>query len=90
MPLRDYLSNAWDHIQANLFPWLAEEIGPLTETHKQVITVLEMARVEALVQSWPGLPGRPPTADQHADRAAYGRQAIAAPLRLGAPRRDAE
>ena len=75
MPLRDYLSNAWDHIQANLFPWLAEEIGPLTETHKQVITVLEMARVEALVQSWPGLPGRPPK-DRHALARAFVAKAV--------------
>ena len=40
MPLRDFLSITWNHIQANLFPWLAEELGPLTDTHKQVITTL--------------------------------------------------
>lgn len=75
MPLRDYLANTWDHIQANLFPWLAEEIGPLTETHKQVITVLEMARVEAFVQRWSGLPGRP-LKDRHALAKAFVAKAV--------------
>ena len=57
MPLRDFLSNTWEHIQANLFPWLTEELGPLTDLHKQVITTLELACVEKFVRSWPGLPG---------------------------------
>jgi hypothetical protein len=35
MPLRDSLSNTWDHIQAHLFPWLTEELGPLTEMQIQ-------------------------------------------------------
>jgi hypothetical protein len=60
MPLRDFLSNTWEHIQTNLFPWLTEELGPLTDMHKQVITTLELACVEKFVGSWPGLPGRPP------------------------------
>ena len=59
MPLRDFLSNTWEHIQTNLFPWLTEELGPLTDMHKQVITTLELACVEKFVRSWPGLPGRP-------------------------------
>ena len=59
MPLRDFLSNTWEHIQANLFPWLTEELGPLTDMHKQVITTLELACIEKFVRSWPGLPGRP-------------------------------
>ena len=42
MPLRDFLSITWNHIQANLFPWLTEELGPLTDTHKQVIATLEL------------------------------------------------
>jgi hypothetical protein len=75
MPLRDSLSNTWDHIQAVLFPWLVEELGPLTETHKQVITVLEMARVEAFVQTWSGLPGRP-LKDRHALARAFVAKAV--------------
>ena len=56
MPLRDFLSITWNHIQANLFPWLTEELGPLTDTHKQVIATLELVRIETLMRDWPGLP----------------------------------
>jgi hypothetical protein len=40
MPLREFLSSAWDHIQANLFPWLAEQLGLLTDTPKRRISTL--------------------------------------------------
>ena len=72
MPLLTCLSRTWAHIQGNLFPWLTEELGPLTDMHKQVVTALEVAGVEAFVQVWPGLPGRPPC-----DRAALARAFIA-------------
>ena len=72
MSLLSCLSRTWSHIQGNLFPWLTEELGPLTETHKQVVTALEVAGVEAFVQVWPGLPGRPPC-----DRAALARAFVA-------------
>jgi hypothetical protein len=47
MPLLSCLSRTWSHIQGNLFPWLTEELGPLSETHKQVVVALEVADVEA-------------------------------------------
>src|SRR6202162_880183 len=72
MPLLTCLSRTWAHIQGNLFPWLTEELGPLTDMHKQVVTTLELAGVEAFVRVWPGLPGRPPC-----DRAALARAFIA-------------
>ena len=72
MSLLNCLSRTWSHIQGNLFPWLTEELGPLTETHKQVVTALELGGVEAFVQVWPGLPGRPPC-----DRAALARAFVA-------------
>jgi len=72
MPLLCCLSRTWSHIQGYLFPWLTEELGPLTETHKQVVTALEVAGVEAFVQVWSGLPGRPPC-----DRAALARAFVA-------------
>jgi transposase len=72
MPLLNCLSKTWSHIQGNLFPWLSEQLGPLTEMHEQVITALEVAGVEAFVQVWPGLPGRPPH-----DRAALARAFVA-------------
>ena len=79
MSLRDSLTNTWDHIQAYLFPWLIEELGPLTEMHKQVITVLEVARVDEFVQTRFGGPGRP-----EKDRKALAR-AFAAKAVLGLP-----
>src|SRR5262249_23162675 len=72
MHLREFLSSTWDHIQHNLFPWLGEELGPLTDLHKRVIVTLELARVETLVGVWRGLPGRPPS-----DRAALARAFVA-------------
>ena len=72
MPLREFLSSTWDHIQDNLFPWLREELGPLTDLHKRVIVTLGLARVETLVGVWRGLPGRPPS-----DRAALARAFVA-------------
>ena len=76
MPLRETLSNTWCHIQARLFPWLTEEVGPLTDGHKRVIIALEIARVEAFVRTtWPGLPGRPAT-DRHELARAFTAKAV--------------
>jgi hypothetical protein len=75
MPLREMLSNTWTHIQGHLFPWLQEELGPLTDGHKQLITVLDVARLEAFIQMWPGLPGRP-LADRHALARAFVAKAV--------------
>lgn len=79
MPLRETLSNYWNTIQGNLFPWLEEELGPLSDKLRQLITVLEVSGIEGFVQQWPGLPGRPPS-----DRAALARAFIAKAV-LGIP-----
>ncbi len=79
MPALCCLSRTWAHIQGNLFPWLTEELGPLTEAHKRVVMTLELAGVEAFVQVWPGLPGRPPR-----DRAVLARAFVAKAV-LGLP-----
>ena len=70
MPLRGTLSNTWDHIQGYLFPWLRDELGALTDGHRQLIVVLEVAGIESFVRMWPGLPGRPPS-DRHAIARAF-------------------
>ncbi len=72
MPLRKTLSAYWQSLQAELFPALEEELGPLSERHRELVTVLELARVEAFVKDWPGLVGRP-----RKDRAALARSFIA-------------
>ena len=79
MPLGELLTSTWRHIQGSLFPQLAEEVGPLTDQHKRVIVVLDMARMEAFVTGWSCLPGRPP-----ADRQALARAFIAKAV-LGLP-----
>ena len=72
MLLVDYLSCTWHHIQSCLFPWLTEEVGPLTEAHRKLIATLEILRVEGFVGRWRDLPGRPPH-----DRAALARAFVA-------------
>ena len=59
MPLVDLITASWSHIQGHLFPWLQAEVGPLTEQHERLVTVLEMVRVEAFVPMRDGGPGRP-------------------------------
>jgi Transposase DDE domain/Transposase domain (DUF772) len=65
MPLHERISASWCHIQGHLFPWLQAEVGPLTDNHKRLVTVLEMVRVEAVVRMRDGGPGRP-LDDRHA------------------------
>jgi hypothetical protein len=65
MPLHERISASWCHIQGHLFPWLQAEVGPLTDNHKRLVTVLEMVRVEAVVSMRDGGPGRP-LDDRHA------------------------
>src|SRR5450755_1666349 len=73
MSLRETLSAYWLHLQEELLPWLNDTTcGPLNEHHKQLVTVLGMARIEALLPGWPGLPGRPLS-----ERAALARAFVA-------------
>jgi hypothetical protein len=70
--MREMLTSGWSHIQGFLFPMLREEAGPLTPQHERLVTVLSVARIEAFVQMWPGMPGRPA-----ADRFALARAFVA-------------
>jgi hypothetical protein len=53
------LSHYWDRIQGSLFPWLAEELDPLTEKQQQLVEVLELVRVEEFLPDFIGCEGRP-------------------------------
>jgi hypothetical protein len=75
MPLRETLTNSWDHIQGFLFPMLREEVGQLTAQHERLVVVLEMAGIEAFVQMRWGLPGRP-LDDRHALARAFVAKAV--------------
>ena len=59
MSLNSTLSNLWTRFQAELFPDLAEEIGPLMEKHKHLVQILDLVAVERFVETdWRSL-GRP-------------------------------
>jgi hypothetical protein len=75
MSVRETLINTLDHIQAFLFPMLREEVGPLTAQHERLVMVLCVARIEAFVQMWSGLPGRP-LEDRHALARAFVAKAV--------------
>ena len=72
MPLGTSLSGYWRRLQGELFPALAEELGPLSERHQQLVTVLELVRPEAFIGHAHGAVGRPKK-----DRAALARSFLA-------------
>ncbi len=73
--MREMLTSTWNHVQGFLFPMLREVAGPLTPQHERLVTVLDVARIEAFVRMWPGLPGRP-QADRHALARAFVAKAV--------------
>ncbi|MHB8304208.1 MAG: transposase [Acidobacteriaceae bacterium] len=46
-------------MQGVLFPALQQQLGLLTDKHRQLVAVLGLIQIEALVGSWPGGVGRP-------------------------------
>lgn len=70
--LRNRLSQQWLTIQGSLFSWIIEELGPLTKKQQELVTTLEMLRIEAFIYSSRGYPGRPPE-----DRTAIARAFVA-------------
>ncbi|MEQ1527768.1 MAG: transposase [Methylococcales bacterium] len=70
--LNETLSQTWLNIQSSLFPWLTEELGPLTENQQALVTTLEIVRIEEFLYSCRGYPGRP-----RQDRTAIARAYVA-------------
>jgi hypothetical protein len=66
------LSQYWTKIQGSFFPWLEEELDPLTEKQQQLITILEFVRIEKFLPCYDGYEGRP-----RKTRAAIARSFIA-------------
>lgn len=53
------LSQFWLTVQASLFPWLEEELGELSEKQRQLVSILELIKIESFIGtsgSWPGRP----------------------------------
>ena len=67
---------------------LRDEVGPLTAQHERLVVVLDVARVEAFIQMWSGLPGRPPE-DSHALARAFVAKAVLEHAPLAPSRRQA-
>jgi len=70
--LRDTLAQKWEQIQGSLFPWLVEEIGALNAKQQQLISILEILRIEEYVFSSNALTGR-----KEDDRTAIARAFVA-------------
>ena len=69
----------WNHIQASLFPWLREEVEPMTEQLGRLIAILDVIGLGSFIPEPPRGPGRPPE-----DRRALARCFVAKAL-LGVP-----
>ena len=65
------LSSIWGRIQSSLFPFLEEELGPMTEKQRKLVSILEIVRIEDSI-SYTYRTGRPP-----ADRKAIARAFVA-------------
>jgi hypothetical protein len=57
--LTSRLSQYWNKIQGLLFPYLEEELDPLTKKQQQLISILEFVRIEEFLPSYYGCEGRP-------------------------------
>jgi IS5 family transposase len=57
--LTKILSQYWAKIQGSLFPWLEEELDPLTKKQQQLIAILELVRIEEFLHFFYGCEGRP-------------------------------
>ena len=65
-------SQYWLTIQTNLFPRLSEELGPLSQRQQQLVTTLELLRIEEHLSDYYRGPGRPTQ-----DRTAIARAFVA-------------
>ena len=52
------LSSIWTGIQSSLFPFLEEEVGPMTEKQRKLVSTLELIRIEDSI-SYTYKTGRP-------------------------------
>jgi len=66
------LSQYWSKIQGSLFPFLEEELDPLSAKQQQLISILEVIRIEQFIPDYRWYEGRP-----RKDRCAIARAFVA-------------
>ena len=69
----------WNHIQPSLFPWLREEVDPLTEMLGRLVVVLDTIGLQAFVPAPSSGPGRPPEDRRALARAFVGKVVLGIP-----------
>ena len=57
--LTETVSQFWANIQGTLFSYLEDQLDPLTEKQQQLITVLEVVRIEQFIPDYRFYEGRP-------------------------------
>ena len=72
MNLKAILSQYLSTFQQNLFPWLSQELGPLSTKMQRLVAILELVEVEGFLNLHYGLVGRP-----EKDRGAIARAFVA-------------
>src|SRR5665647_3874996 len=77
MTLKDAISQYWFKIQSGLFPFLEEQLGELTEKEGELVSTLELIRIEKFATYSRSLYGRPPK-----ERAAIARAFVAKAIYL--------
>ena len=60
MALVETISQYWLRMQSSLFPWFEEQLGELTEKEHDLITTLELIRIERFTAFSRSLHGRLP------------------------------
>jgi hypothetical protein len=66
------LSQYWSKIQGSLFPFLEDELDPLSAKQQQLVSILELIRIEQFIPDYRWYEGRP-----RKDRCAIGRAFVA-------------
>jgi hypothetical protein len=72
LTLFEHLNQFMRVLQGALFPALKEDLGPLTDKQRQLLTMLGMISIEGMIPCWTGGVGRP-----HRDRRAMARAFVA-------------
>ena len=74
--LNEKLSQHWNCIQDTLFPWVEESLGPLSDKHQQLITVLEFANIDSHFSTYRGIRPDRPSTDRASIACAFTAKAI--------------